>query len=105
MMDDNDLLGRLEAHACMHDDLVTHDAEQAQWAADLRAAKAEIERLRAAILDWWASRRPVGWDAKQHAAHPLVNLGPSDEQLALIAAEIDGLASSQPLATDRAPPS
>lgn len=44
----NDLLGRLEAHACMHDDLVMHDAEQAQWAADLRMAKAEIERLRSA---------------------------------------------------------
>lgn len=47
----NDLLGRLEAHACMHDDLVLHDPEQKQWAADLRAAKAEIERLRAELAE------------------------------------------------------
>ena len=44
-----DLLGRLEAHACLHDELCRHDPEQTAFAADLRAAKAEIERLRAVL--------------------------------------------------------
>lgn len=42
----DDLLARLEAHARIHDEFVPHDAEQAQWAADLRAVRDEIAGLR-----------------------------------------------------------
>lgn len=48
-MTDADLLGRLEAHARLHDGYCEHvpqDAEQAQWAADLRAAARLIETLK-----------------------------------------------------------
>lgn len=35
---------RLRAHALVHDEFIPHDAEQAQWAADLREAANWIER-------------------------------------------------------------
>jgi len=38
---------RLESHAKLHDAHVPHDEEQAQFAADLRQAIAELTRLRA----------------------------------------------------------
>ena len=42
------LLGRLDDHARMHEELVQYSgAEQAQWAADLRAAAQELVYLRA----------------------------------------------------------
>ena len=50
-MTDADLLARLEAHARLHDGYCEHvpqDAEQAQWAADLRAAARLIAEREAA---------------------------------------------------------
>ena len=58
----SELLGRLEAHACMHDDLALYDDEQAKWAADLRAAKGEIERLHSALHELVLLK-----EKKQHA--------------------------------------
>jgi len=49
----NDLPARLREHAEIHDEWFVHrspDAEQRQWAQDLREAAAEIERLRKAVL-------------------------------------------------------
>lgn len=67
------LLGRIEAHACMHDDLVMHDADQAKWAADLRMAKTEIERLTAALkaTNDQAERFERGWYLRGDALEKL----------------------------------
>lgn len=77
---DTELLARLEAHARLHDDLAMHDAEQAQWAADLRAALKWLmgergdqcvvcaERAKKALRDvaddaalWEERARHLGW--------------------------------------------
>ncbi|MDI3260297.1 MAG: hypothetical protein QJR02_11435 [Sinobacteraceae bacterium] len=42
------LVGRLRAHAVVHDSHCPHDEEQLRWAEDLRDAADKIERLRAA---------------------------------------------------------
>lgn len=54
-----DLAARLEAHARIHDEHVPHDAEQARWAADLRAAAAVVAHPPIAqptaedVVCWW----------------------------------------------------
>jgi hypothetical protein len=45
------LRDRLEQHARLHDEHVPHDAEQAQWAADLREAASEIGWLRVRVVE------------------------------------------------------
>ncbi len=63
------LRDRLEAHAVLHDKHVPHDAEQAQWAADLRDASREIGRLSARVAALGAThedapeqlRAALGW--------------------------------------------
>ena len=63
------LRDRLELHAVLHDEHVPHDAEQAQWAADLRDASREIGRLSARVAELGAThedaseqlRAALGW--------------------------------------------
>ncbi len=56
------------------------DREEVIVAHTVDTQRAKLQALQQASLAWWESRRPIGWELRQHLDKPAVNTTTSQEQ-------------------------